>query len=45
MLARTTYTQAESNTKALKSQLDYQLSVIEDYNRVISDLESKNDNG
>ena len=45
MLARTTYTQAESNTKALKSQLDYQLSAIEDYNRVIADLEADNANG
>jgi hypothetical protein len=38
MLARTAYTQAESNTKALQSQLDYQLSAIDDYNRVIAEL-------
>ena len=45
MLARTAYTQAESNTKALQSQLDYQLSAIDDYNRVIAELQADNANG
>lgn len=42
MLARTAFTQAQANANALQTQLDMQLSAIDDYNRTIANLQSDN---
>ena len=42
MLARTAFTQAQANANALQTQLDMQLSAIDDYNRTIANLQADN---